>query len=495
MMNGPLLLTASWVVGHRAGRHGLYPNGEIVVERDRVVFVGHGYGGEVARRIDYGNALIGPGFVDLDALGDLDTTALGYDNQPAWKKGRIWPQSYVDSGPFEMYDEAELAFQKRYAFSRLIRSGITTALPIGSLFYREWGETVAEFEAAADIARDLGLRVYLGPAYRTGNSVVRADGRIDYVFDEERGLRGLDEAIDFCHRLEGRDAGLIRTMLAPDRIETCTPELLRRSAAAAEDLDVPVRLHSNQSRFEYDSVLKLRGMSPTAWMQSLGFLSPRALLPHGTYVSGRNGIAHESDDLGMLRDAGVTIVHCPLVSGRHGTALQSFRSYRDMGLRIGLGTDTYPPDMFANMQIGMMLCRVAEGSATACRSEEFYDAATIAGADALNRPDLGRLQPGSKADLIVVDLDDPFIGQVIDPIQTLMLNAHASMVRTVMIDGRFVMQDGIIPGIDDREYRRQAQAQFDGVVSKYPLRTFGHPSVEQIFPPSYPVVLTAGNNN
>ena len=131
---------------------------------------------------------------------------------------------------------------------------------------------------------------------------------------------------------------------------------------------------------------------------------------------------------------------------------------------------------------------VAEASATACRSEEFYDAATIAGADALGRPDLGRLQPGSKADLIVVDLDDPFIGQVIDPIQTLMLNAAASMVRSVMIDGRFVMEDGVIPGIDDRDYRRRAQSQFDGVVSKYPLRTFGRPKVEEIFPPSYPVI-------
>jgi cytosine/adenosine deaminase-related metal-dependent hydrolase len=143
--------------------------------------------------------------------------------------------------------------------------------------------------------------------------------------------------------------------------------------------------------------------------------------------------------------------------------------------------------MFMNMQVGMMLCRVAEASGTACRSEDFYDAATVAGADALGRPDLGRLQAGAKADLVVVDLDDPFVGQVIDPIQTLMLNAHASMVRSVMIDGRFVMEDGVIPGIDDREYRRKAQKQFDGVVAKYPLRTFGHPPVDRIFPSSYPI--------
>jgi cytosine/adenosine deaminase-related metal-dependent hydrolase len=493
-MTGRTLLTARWVVGHRDGRHCLYPGGEVVVEADRVVFAGHGYDGPAEKRIDYGNALIGPGFIDLDALSDLDTTVLGYDNQPAWKKGRIWPQSYMDRGPFEMYSDEELAFQKRYAFSRLIRGGITTALPIASLFYREWGETAGEFEAAADAAQDLGLRVYLGPAYRSGNSVVRNDGTIDFFFDEERGLKGLEEAVDFCRRLEGRANGLVRTMLAPDRIETCTAELLKRSAAAAEDLDMPIRLHCCQSRFEYDSVLKLRGMSPAEWLESIGFLSSRALLPHGTFVSGKNGIERPGRDLDILLEAGAAIVHCPLVSARHGTILRSFSAYRDKGLRIGLGTDTYPPDMFLNMQVGMMACRVAEGRTDACRSEDLYDAATVGGADALGRPDLGRLQPGAKADLIVVDFDDPFIGQKIDPIQTLMLNAHASMVTSVMIDGRFVMQDRVMPGVDDMEYRARAQRQFDGMVQKYPQRTFGHPPVEEIFPSSYPVFGGAGGS-
>jgi cytosine/adenosine deaminase-related metal-dependent hydrolase len=493
-MTEPLLLTARWVVGHADGRHCLYRNGEIVVSGDRILFVGHGYGGPVARRIDYGNALIGPGFVDLDALSDLDTTVLGYDNQPAWKKGRIWPESYIENGPFEMYSEEELALQKRYAFSRLIRSGITTALPIASLFYRQWGETVGEFAAAADAARDLGLRVYLGPAYRSGNSLVRHDGSIDYMFDEQRGFKGLSDAIEFCRRFEGEAGGLIRTMLAPDRIETCTPDLLKRSAAAAADLDVPIRLHCCQSRFEYDSVLKLRGMSPAEWLESLGFLSPRTILPHGTHVSGRNGIDRPGRDLEILRDGGGTIVHCPLVSARHGTALQSFRKYRDMGLRIGLGTDTYPPDMFLNMQVGMMLCRIEEGGTDGCRSEDFYDAATIGGADALGRPDLGRLQAGAAADLIVVDFDDPFMGQTIDPIQTLMLNASAQSVKSVMIGGRFVMEDGNIPGVDDRAYRKRAQEQFEGVVAKYPLRTFGHPPVEEIFSSSYCTVDRTQNN-
>ncbi len=478
-------MTARWLVGHARGRHVLYENGEVVFDDDRLVFVGYGYPGEVARRIDCGNALIGPGFIDLDALCDLDTTVLGFDNQPAWRKGRVWPESYMEAGPFEMYTPEELAAQKRYAFTRLLRNGITTALPIASLFYWAWGETREEFAAAADAAEELGLRVYLGPAYRTGNTFVRHDATLDTYFDEARGLAGLADAVGFCQEFEGRAGGLVRTMLAPDRIETCTSELLRRSAAASADLGVPIRLHCCQSRYEYETVLKLHGMGPLEWLASLGFLSERAIVPHLTVVSGANGVHHEAPDLEIVRESGASIAHCPLVMARQGIALQSFRRCRDLGINVGLGTDTHPPDMIHNMQLGVLLCRLVENGAEACRAEDLYDAATLGGAAALGRDDLGRLAPGAKADLIVVDLDDPAMGQAIDPIQTLMLNGSGREVRTVVVEGRFVMQNGVIPGVDDRALRREMQAQFDGLVAQYPRRTFGHPPVEKIFSSSY----------
>ena len=480
-----VLLTARWVVGHSDGRHMLYENGEVVFDGDQITYVGHEYPGEAARRIDYGNAMIGPGFIDLDALSDLDTTILGFDNQPAWRKGRVWPESYMQAGPREMYSPEELAAQKRYAFTRLIRNGVTTALPIASLFYREWGESRDEFAAAADAAEELGLRVYLGPAYRTGNSFVRQGGAIDFHFDEARGLEGLAEAERFCRDFEGRAGGLVRTMLAPDRIETCTAELLRRTGSAARELDVPVRLHCCQSLFEYETVLKLHDLSPPEWLASLGFLSERSILPHVTIVSGENGVTRPAPDLEIIRDTGAHVAHCPLVMARHGTALCSFRRYRDMGINIGMGTDTHPPDMILNMQIGLMLNRVVDRDGGEVRAEDFYDAATLGGAAALGRTDLGRLEPGAKADLIVIDFDDPSMGQTIDPIQTLMLNGSGREVHTVVIDGRFVMEDGRIHGIDDRALRRQAQAQFDGMVAQYPDRTFGHPPLADIFSSSY----------
>jgi len=490
-IDGPVLLTARWVVGHAAGRHRLLRDGEVVFERDRIVFVGFDYPGPVARRIDYGHALIGPGFIDLDALSDLDTTILGFDNQPAWRKGRVWPEDYSRAGPVEMYSPEELAFQKHYAFAELIRNGITTALPIASLFYRAWGETFDEFAAAADAAEQLGLRVYLGPAYRTGNTYVRSDGAIDCYFDEERGLQGLAEAIRFCRSFEGRANGLIRTMLAPDRIETCTAELLRRTAAAGRDLAVPVRQHSCQSKIEYDTVLRLHGMTPPEWMASLGYLNERTLLPHGTFVSGSRRVPRPGRDLDIIRDSGATIVHCPLVSSRHGNVIESFGRYRAHGLKIGLGTDTAPPDMILNMQVGIILARVIDGSAEAVRSEDYYDAATLGGATALLRDDLGRLAPGAKADVTVFDLSAPDLGQVIDPIQTMMLAGRGRHFSTVIIDGRFVMQDGVIAGTDPAADAARAQAQFDRLVGKYPQRTFGHPPVEEIFSSAYPVARRA----
>lgn len=483
---GRILLNARWVVGHAGGRHRLIENGEVVFEDGRIVFVGRDFPGEVARRETYGEALIGPGFIDLDALSDLDTTILAFDNQPAWRKGRVWPRSYIKAGPYEMYTREELAFQKRHAFTTLIRNGITTALPIASLFYRAWGETVEEFSDAAEAAAELGLRTYLGPGYRTGNQVVDADGKISTHYDEPRGLAELDAAIDFCRRFEGTAGGLVRTMLAPDRIETCTPDLVRRTAAAGRDLQVPIRQHSCQSKIEYDLVLQQHGMSPPEWMASLGLLTDRTLLPHGTFVSGSRYITRPGRDLEIIRDAGSTIVHCPLVSGRHGNVIDHFGRYREMGLKIGLGTDTAPPDMIMNMQVGLILARVTAGSVTAVRSEDYYDAATIGGALALGRSDLGRLEAGACADITVFDLTRPHSGQTIDPIQTMMLSGHGRDVSTVVIDGRFVMTNRIIPGVDEATDNARAQAQFERLMALYPRRTHGHPPVAEIFTSSYP---------
>ena len=85
------------------------------------------------------------------------------------------------------------------------------------------------------------------------------------------------------------------------------------------------------------------------------------------------------------------------------------------------------------------------------------------------------------------DLASPRTGPSIDPIQTLMIAGNGSITRAVFVDGRLSMRDGRVAGFDLDAAQVRAQRQFDGLVAKYPERTWGHPPVEQIFPPSYPV--------
>jgi cytosine/adenosine deaminase-related metal-dependent hydrolase len=481
---GRTLISAAWVLGHRDDGHRLVPKGQVVIDGGEVIYVGADFPGEVARRLDFGNALVSPGFIDLDALSDLDTTILGIDHHPGWAKGRVWPRSYVEAGPYEMYSQEELAFQKRFAFGQLLLNGITTAAPIASLFYREWGETVAEFDAAADAAGELGLRVYLSPAYRAGGMVLEAPGRMVPVFDERRGLAGLREAVDYIGRQTGRHGDLVRGLLVPDRVETCTEELLRQTQAAAGELGCKIRLHMAQGSMEVDTVRKLHGSTAPAWLARAGLLNDRLIAPHATNAT--------EQDLELYAANGVSIVHCPLVSARGGSTLNSFSKCRERGINIAMGTDTAPADMLMNLLVGLITCRINDRAPDRVRCADLFDAATLGGAKALGRADIGRLAPGARADIAVFGLDDAVMAPSIDPITTLVTGGSGKVTQAVFVDGRLSMRFGEVAGIDMKAARQRAQRQFDGLIAKYPDRSWGNPPVSELFPPSYPI---EGNAN
>jgi cytosine/adenosine deaminase-related metal-dependent hydrolase len=479
-------ITGRYVIGFDGTGHRLLENGEVVYQDDRIIFCGFDYSGPVDHEIDAGNAVVGPGFIDLDALADLDSTVLAFDNGPAWRCGRVWASSYVERGPREVYDRRDEDFMKRYAYAQLLHNGITTALPITSLLYREWAETYDEFARAADIAAEMGLRVYLGPAYRTGLSMVRPDGSFDMHWDEARGLQGLDDAVRFAQRFDNTQGGLVRAMLAPDRIEGCTRELLERSIAASNALQCPVRLHCCQSQLEVDTMEQRFGTSSLALLQDIGFLGPRTLLPHGLFLGGAKARREDIEqELNNLRDSGSTLVHCPIVFGRSGKALNSFSRLRARGINIGLGTDTFPADLIRNMHAGVMLNRVLEDDAQAVSAADFYNAATLDGARALGREDLGRLAPGAKADITVFDLTGFHLGQRVDPIQTMIMNGSGSDFKTVIVDGRIRVQDYRIEGLPYADWHQRAQDQYERLRASYPERTHLHPPVDEIFTPSF----------
>ena len=209
----------------------------------------------------------------------------------------------------------------------------------------------------------------------SGMTYLRRDGALDQFWDEPAGLEGLAEAIRFFRDFDGKGGGLIRGLFAPDRIETCTPELLTRTARASIELDAPVRLHCCQSVYEFETVQRLRGATPLGWLERLALLTPRALLPHGIYVSGHPKVPNCSDeDWARLVDSGTNIVHCPVVFARMGEALDSFGRYRRAGINLALGTDTWPPDLLHNMRIGLYVARLLEGEASQTTSADMFNA-------------------------------------------------------------------------------------------------------------------------
>ncbi len=477
-------ITSDFVIGFNGKSHIIIEQGEVVFEGNTILHVGHGFEGHVDSTIDYGNAVIGPGFVDLDALGDLDTTVLGIDNRPDAEIGRVWSEKYLREGPAEAYTADEQLFKYRYAFTQLIRNGITTAMPITSMLYRAWAESYDEFTGVAAIAGDMGLRTYLGPCYMSGVTYIDGAGRKARHFDEARGLAGFKEAVRFIQDHDGSHSGLVRGCLLPDRIETQLPEVLRRTAKACAELDVPVRLHCCQSAYEFETVASLHGMTPYRWLEQLGLMTPRVILPHGIYTGG-------SGDLDLLVVSGASIVYCPVVFARYGEALQSFSKYMRRGINIAMGTDTFPPDIIDNMRQGLNISHIMDDGACIATAADFYTAATLGGARALRRDDLGRLAPGARADITVFDLSGFHLGQFIDPIKTMVLSGHGGDFRASFIDGIEVMTDFKVLGADYGALQEQANAQFQKVKASH-LRQAGLTgSPEQLFKPSLPVVRRA----
>ncbi|QDY70505.1 chlorohydrolase family protein [Qingshengfaniella alkalisoli] len=484
---------AKYVVGYKDGDHHIYQDGEVVYQDNTVIFVGHDYEGHIDTDIDEGNALIGPGFIDLDAIVDLDSTVLAFDNQPGWKKGRVPSKNWQRR---ETYTPEQLAFNKLYSFNMLLMNGITTAAPITSILYREWAETYDEFVTAADIAEQTGIRAVLGPAYMSGYSVTSDDGKFSMRFNEERGLAGLRDAARFISLLENDYSSRITGMLAPDRIEGCTPKLLRESAAVRNDLDCTLRLHSCQGPLEVDMVDALHdGKSSIELINSCGLLSNKTLLPHLQLLGGKNPTEDRvHDELQLIGQAGASAVICPLVAGRHAKYFSGLTRFQSAGINIALGTDTYPVDMIQNMHVGCILSRVTEQSITEASAADYYRAATIGGAKALGREDIGRLCRGSKADLIVFDFASPFTGQLFDPITTLVINGNGRDVRSVIVDGILVVDNHKLKnGNDMAHLHAKAQDQYQTFMGTFPERCPGTPALDEIFQPSFRTTQSPAN--
>jgi 8-oxoguanine deaminase len=482
------LIRAAFVIGFENGGHVIHHPGVVVYENERIRFVGRDYPGPVDETRDAGLALVSPGFIDLDALADIDHALIDSWHGPGTADGLQWSEDYFRHRRHDVFSPAEVAFRREFALVQLIRNGITTAMPIAAETHNAWAETYEDLAQMAAIAGRLGLRMYLGSSYRAGVHVVRDDGSRDVLWEPRLGEKGLADAVRFARDFQGAHAGLIRTCLLPCRIETMTPDLMRATARAAEELDCRVRIHAMQSKVEVALLRRWYGQTPLELLQSVDLLGPRLLTPHGIFIGGhtRNPEPYRGE-IEALAAAGATVVHCPLTSVRYAMGLESFDRFRTAGVNLALGTDSFPPDMIRVMDAGSSLAKLVEGRVDAGRAADLFNAATLGGAAALGRTDLGRLAPGALADLIIVDLSDPRVGPVDDPIRTLLMNCTGANVRGAVINGRTVLQDGRLPGLDADALRSRAQHYLAAMKAAYSERDVQRRTTDALFPPSFPI--------
>ncbi|PWW25482.1 cytosine/adenosine deaminase-related metal-dependent hydrolase [Cytobacillus oceanisediminis] len=482
-------LKGKYVIGYDGEDHVILEDAEVVYENDTIVYVGKNYLGQADKVIDAGNALISPGFIDLNALGDIDHDILHMEASTTRQKNLLWSERYVEQGHREIMTGEEEAFKSLYAYSQLILHGITTAMPITSVHYKRWAETYEELASAASHAASLGLRIYLGPSYQSGVRVVQGDGNIKIYWDEEAGRKGLERAVKFVEEFDGSFNGLVRGMLAPERIECQTEESLIQTKHYSDKLGVPIKLHAAQGSFEYHTIINNHGVTPIRHLYNLGFLGSKTGIPHAHFISGYSeALAGDGDDLALLKETNTTVIHCPLIIGRHGQAMESFAKYKRAGINLALGTDTFPPDMFQNIRTGSMLSRIVDKEVEDSAYADFYRAATLGAAKFLGRDDLGRLAPGAKADIIAIDLDGFHMGILDDPIRTMIASGTGRDVKLSIINGNVVMKDRKIPNLNLDEIKCKGQKYFEKMRKGYMERDYQQLPENELLPPSFRVV-------
>ncbi len=486
-----ILITADWVIAYdpATDSHVEIANGAVLVRGERIDRVGRR--SDLAnvladKRIDLGAAVLMPGLIDLDALTDIDHLILDSWASGDAAKSLTWSSSYFDS-PRAVFTQQQRLQVRHYGLVQLALHGITTYMPIASEVHSDWAETREDMLAMGRASSELGLRGFLGPSFRSGVNVVDASGRRGVRFKDGAGEAGLREALDFVDDLATLGDPLLTGVLLPCRIETLTPMVLREVARAASDRWLLVRLHALQGMAERTIIDRLYDCTPLQLLEWAGLLSDRLIIPHGIVLDVHPDVAGvDRGDLSVLARAGVSIVHCPLTNARYGHQLHTFTSYRRAGINLCLGTDSFPPDLIRGIDAGVSTAKIQSGDLGSHQLAGYIEAATLGGARALHRPDLGRITPGAQADLAAFSLADVRSGPTEDPLRTLVLNGTARDAILTMVAGRVVMRDGLIPGVDLDEVRRTGQRLFELMRAAYPRRDYRHQPVERLFPPVFP---------
>ena len=413
----------------------LYDPGAVAVRRDEIVAVGPMH--EITSRyeatevIDCSGKAIMPGLVNAHTHVPM-TLLRGLADDlrlDVWLMGYIMPVEREFVRPDYCWLGTQLAC------AEMIRTGTTC---FADMYYYE--------EAVADATAQTGLRAVCG------QTILKFPSPDALSYDE-----GLARTRDFIQRWKGHR--LITPSVAPHAPYTATPNMLRAAAALALEFDVPLQIHVAETAREVKELRATVNMRAVPWIEQYNVLEPRSIAAHCVHVN--------QDELTILRQHNTGAVHNPTSNLKLSSGFAPVVQMLEMGLNVGIGTDGVASnndlDMFEELRLAALLAKAVTGDPTTLPARQALEMATIMGARVLGLDqEIGSLEPGKKADLIVVDLDSvhnspPFRRDEQLIYSQLVYAAKGSDVLHTMCDGVWLMRDRVPLTVDEPALLAQAR--------------------------------------
>jgi len=469
MSEKPVLIVKDGCVVTGDARDTRHDRADIVIRGDRFVAIGPDAAAEYAgaahpeaETIDASNAVVMPGLVNAHLHSNEGFEQGAYDNLPL----EPWLlQSYPPFG-FPILDEEDYYLRTMVAAVESIRSGVTTVQDD----YVHLPGTPEAQDAAVQAYLDAGLRAWVTvDLWDIGLLDCLPYVRAIIPPAVQREIEALpptstrEQLALFQRHFEkwhGRD-GRIRIIVAPCGPQRCSAEMLREIGRLAEALDIPIHSHALETKLQAVQARQQWGKSVVEYLDELGLLSPRLAIVHGIWLTDR--------DVALLAENGCSVVHNPLSNLKLGSGLCPVRKLLDAGINVALGTDglatSDTADLIEAIRVASLIHKPGTHDyAQWVSAAEVFRMATMGGArSSLMEREVGSLEPGKKADVILLDRDAWGFIPLNDPVRNLAFSVTSEAVRTVIVDGRVVMRDRRIMTFDEDAMRarvREAAERF-----------------------------------
>jgi 5-methylthioadenosine/S-adenosylhomocysteine deaminase len=433
------LIVSGGIVVTMDGKRTIYEDGAVVVEGDSIVAAGPRTELEAKYSapevIEARNKLIVPGFINGHTHVPMTLFRGIHDDVTL----NDWLYKYIFPAEAKNVNEEFVRWGTRLAAAEQIRSGVTT---FADMYYFE--------DAIAEETKAAGMRAVLGETF------------IDFPApDNKSETEMLTYTEKFLKKWQGDP--LIHAAPAPHSIYTCSPKTLQDSAALARKYHAPILIHVAEMKKERDDSLTKNGMSPVQYLDKLGVLGPDVVAAHCIFV--------DEADRKTLAQRQAGCVHNPSSNMIIASGVAPVPEERASGIAVGLGTDgpagsNNDLNLMEEMDLAAKLAKVTKMNPLALTAKAVVEMATIDGARALHmEKEIGSLEAGKKADLILISLDEPNAVPMYDVYSQLAYSLKGSDVETVIIGGRVVMRERKLLTVNEqaaiakaREYKKSIAA-------------------------------------